>query len=125
MCIYLIQTCITALQVISFKHVSQHYKYGSFIEFKYLVPILKNHLAVTLQKFTIFNMLINIELSEHDITGYNFPQWVLISFKFVSQHYKDGSFKVFKYLVPILKNHLTVTLQKFTIFTMLIHIRFE
>ena len=43
----------------------------------------------------------------------------------LSQHYEDGSFIIFKYLVPILKNHLTVTLPKFTIFTMLIHIRFE
>ena len=48
-----------------------------------------------------------------------------ISFKFISQHYKDCSFIAFKYLVPIIKNQLTVTLQKFTIFTMLIHIRFE
>ena len=113
------------LVLISFKFVSQHYEYGSFILFKYLVHILKNHFTVTLQKFTIFTMLIIIELSEHDITGYNFPQWVLISFKFVSQHYEDGSFILFKYLVPILKNHLTVTLQKFTNFTMLIHILIE
>ena len=70
-------------------------------------------------------MLINIELSVHDITGYNFPHYLLISFKFISQHYEDGSFIVLKYLVPIIKNQLTVTLQKFTNFAMLIHIRFE
>ena len=39
--------------------------------------------------------------------------------------YEDGSFIQFKYFVPIIENHVTVTLQKFTIFTMLIHIRFE
>ena len=43
----------------------------------------------------------------------------------LSQHYEDGSLIQFKYLVTIIKNHLKVTLQKFTIFTMLIHIRFE
>ena len=111
--------------LISFKFISQHYEDGSFIVFKYLVPIIKNQLTMTLQKFTIFTMLIHNDLSEHDIIGYNFPLLVLISFKFVSQHYKDGSFIEFKYLVPIIKNQLTVTLQKFTIFTMLIHIRFE
>ena len=109
--------------LISFKFVSQHYEDGSFILFKYLFPILKNYLTVTLPKFTIFPMLINIQLSEHDITGYNFPLFVLISFKFVSLHYEDGSFILFKYLFPILKNYLTVTLPKFTIFTMLINIQ--
>ena len=70
-------------------------------------------------------MLIHIRFEMHDIIGYNFSQCVLISFKFISQHYEDGSFIVFKYLVSIIKNQLTVTLQKSTIFTMLIHIRFE
>ena len=57
--------------------------------------------------------------------GYNLPQWIFIPFKLVSQHHEDGCFIQFKYLGPILKNHLTVSLQKITIFTMLIHIRFE
>ena len=63
--------------------------------------------------------------SEHDIIGYNFPLRIHISFKFVSQHYERGNFTLFQFLVPIFKNHLTVTLQKFTIFIMLILIRFE
>ena len=113
------------LVLISLKFVSQHYEDGCFILFKYLVPILKNNLTVTLQKFTIFTMLIHIRFEKHDLIGYNFTQWIFIPFKLVSQHYEDGSFIQFKYLVPILKNHVTVTLQKFTIFTMLIHIQFE
>ena len=63
--------------------------------------------------------------SEHDITGYNFSLRLNIQFKFVSQHYERGSFVSFQFFVPFFKNHFTVTLQKFPIFTIQIHIRFD
>ena len=97
-----------------FSHTFHEY---SFASFKLLTHTIQNHMTVTVQKWTIFTINPPLKSSEHDIHNRKIPMHCQIVLKFFSQTYHEYSFASFKLLTHTIPNHMTVTVQKWTIFT--------
>ena len=74
-------------------------------------------MTVTVQKWPIFTINPPLKSSEHDIHTHNFPMHCQIALKFFSHTFHECSFASFKLLTHNIPNHMTVTVQKWPIFT--------
>ena len=99
------------------KNFSHTFHEFSFALFKLLIHTIPNHMTVTVQKWPIFTINATLNLSEHDIHTHNFPMHCQIVLKFFSHTFHECSFASFKLLIHTIPNHMTVTVQKWPIFT--------